>query len=215
MLFTSLLQFYILISQEASLKLPKLHRSVYLEINLYNNACWAVNIFAILLALPVVNFLVIPSFSKLTIRARIGIGLVLYCIGSVAVVLIHAVPLSSSPQSEVSGVQLAFLIVPVLIFAVAEVLTSVSGKNHVYSFSISHYYFVFTSVLEFIYAQSPESMKGLLTGLYYCFFGLSSIPGAAAYYLYQTSLDNKVLLPFHTVFTVIMVSLYYGANSSL
>ena len=139
MLFTSFLQFYILISQEASLTLNKMHHSVYLEINLYNNACWAVNIFAILLALPVVNFLVIPSFPKLTIRARIGIGLVLYCIGSVAVVLIHAVPLSGSPQSEVSGVQLAFLIVPVLIFAVAEVLTSVSGKSHVYSFSISHY----------------------------------------------------------------------------
>ena len=62
------------------------------------------------------------------------------------------------------------------------------------------------TVLEFIYAQSPESMKGLLTGLYYFFLGLTSIVSSAMYYLYKDNLDqNKVLLPFYTAFTIIQV----------
>ena len=70
--------------------------------------------------------------------------------------------------------------------------------------------FIFDSVnyfsaLEFIYAQSPESMKGLLTGLYFFVLGLTSIPSSALYYLYKDSLKNRVLLPFYAAFTIIMV----------
>ena len=61
------------------------------------------------------------------------------------------------------------------------------------------------SVLEFIYAQSPESMKGLLTGLFYFLIGVTSIPSSALYYLYKTSVKNKVLLPFHAAFIILMV----------
>jgi hypothetical protein len=63
-------------------------------------------------------------------------------------------------------------------------------------------------VLEFIYAQSPESMKGLLTGLYFLFFGLSSIPAIALFYLFKDTKENRVLLAFHAVFTILMVSTY-------
>jgi dipeptide/tripeptide permease len=160
-----------------------------LEIDLYPNLYWGVNVAAILFILPVVNFLVIPSFPKLTIRARIGIGLVLYCIAGLCVVVIHAVPLAqhaTHQTSEVSGIQLAFLLVPVLIIALAEVLTIVS-------------------VLEFIYAQSPESMKGLLSGLFYFFLGLTSIPSSALYYIYRESRENRILVRFHAGFTAIMV----------
>ena len=73
---------------------------------------------------------------------------------------------------------------------------------------MSHYIFdwwFFISVLEFIYAQSPESMKGLLTGLYFFVLGLTSIPSSALYYLYKDSLKNRVLVPFYAAFTIIMV----------
>ena len=73
------------------------------------------------------NFLVIPCFPKLTIRARIGIGLVLYCIGSLMVVAIHAVPLASYTESSVSDAQLGCLLIPMVAFALAEILTVVSG----------------------------------------------------------------------------------------
>ena len=42
----------------------------------------------------------------------------------------------------------------------------------------------FNTGLEFIYAQSPESMKGLLTGLFYCVFGISSGGGILVYYFF-------------------------------
>ena len=42
--------------------------------------------------------------------------------------VIHAAPLvNGSQNSEVSGTQLAFVLIPALIIAVAEVLTTVSG----------------------------------------------------------------------------------------
>ena len=68
------------------------------------------------------------------------------------------------------------------------------------------YFSSHTPVLEFIYAQSPESMKGLLTGLYFLIYGLTSIPSSALYYLYTTNTQqNRELLPFYGVFTVLMV----------
>ncbi|CAI8051370.1 Solute carrier family 15 member 4, partial [Geodia barretti] len=181
--------FDVLLSQEANQTLTQLYNSSSLEIDLYPNTYWGVNVTAILFILPVVNFLVIPSLPKLTIRARIGIGLVLYCIAGLCVVVIHAVPLAqhtTHQRSEVSGIQLAFLLIPVLIIALAEVLTTVS-------------------VLEFIYAQSPESMKGLLSGLFYFFLGLTSIPSSALLYIYRESRENRILVRFHAGFTVIMV----------
>ncbi len=36
--------------------------------------------------------------------------------------------------------------------------------------------------LEFITAQSPDSMKGLLIGLFYCIFGIFSSVGIVIYY---------------------------------
>ena len=63
----------------------------------------------------------------MTIRTRIGIGLFLYSVGSAVVVTIHAVPLASDKHSTVSNIQLICLLIPMVIFALAEVLTVVSG----------------------------------------------------------------------------------------
>ena len=65
---------------------------------------------------------------------------------------------------------------------------------------------LYLAVLEFIYAQSPESMKGLLTGLYYLFRGLCSIPSSALFFLYKDSIRNKELSPFYGAFTVVQVN---------
>ena len=65
----------------------------------------------------------------MTIRTRIAIGLVLYSIGSAVVVTIHAVPLAYDKQSTVSNTQIICLIIPMVFFALAEVLTIVSGLS--------------------------------------------------------------------------------------
>ena len=112
-----------------------MYKASYLENDLFPNLYWGVNITAILFILPAVNFLVIPCCPKLTIRSRIGIGLVLYCIAGVSLLIIHAVPLvHGSGNSKVSATQLAFILIPALIIALAEVLTTVSGEdiNHLY-----------------------------------------------------------------------------------
>ena len=101
-----------------------------LNVDVYPNIYWAVNTITIILTVPLVNFLFIPCFPKLTIRARIGIGLVLYCIGSVVLMIIHGIPLASEDQhSIVSRAQLVCLLIPASIVALAEVFTVISGKR--------------------------------------------------------------------------------------
>ena len=59
--------------------------------------------------------------------------------------------------------------------------------------------------LEFIYAQSPESMKGLLTGLFYCVFGIFSGVAVLVFYKFPKSTLNgtNTILWFYVIFTVI------------
>ena len=59
--------------------------------------------------------------------------------------------------------------------------------------------------LEFIYAQSPESMKGLLTGLFYCIFGIFSGVAVLVFYKFPKSTLNgtNTILWFYVIFTVI------------
>ena len=123
----SFLQFNIVLSRETNRTLTAFYPHKFLQIDLYPSIYFGANSLLVLVILPVVNFLVIPGLPKLTIRARIGIGLVLYCIGNIAVVTIHAVPLASNLHSRVSNVQLFCLLIPVSIFALAEVLSIVSG----------------------------------------------------------------------------------------
>ena len=48
----------------------------------------------------------------------------------------------------------------------------------------------FCSGLEFIYAQSPEQMKGVLTGLFYLVFGLFSGAACLFFFFYPVK-DNQ------------------------
>ena len=69
-------------------------------------------------------------------------------------------------------------------------------------FIISQFYSI---GLEFIYAQSPESMKGLLTGLFYCVFGIFSGVAVLVFYKFPKSTLNgtSTILWFYVIFTVI------------
>ena len=98
----------------------------FLEVNnFYSNLYPTLGIAFVLLSLPIVNYCLIPCFPRITIRARIGVGLVLYCIGNVAVVIIHA---SEDWNGHITKTQLFFLLLPMAIFGFAEVLTIVSGQ---------------------------------------------------------------------------------------
>ena len=55
--------------------------------------------------------------------------------------------------------------------------------------------------LEFIYAQSPDSMKGLLTGLFYFVFGVFAAVGITIFF----KLNSSVVHLFYTILSVSMV----------
>lgn len=59
-------------------------------------------------------------------------------------------------------------------------------------------------VLEFIYAQSPEQMKGLLTGLFYLIFGLFS-GSATLFFLYYPANSNHLhtFVWYFTMYSVV------------
>ena len=64
----------------------------------------------------------------------------------------------------------------------------------------------FSTVLEFIYAQSPEYMKGLLTGLvFFLLIGISPMLSSVVFTVYPKSTKNNELILYHTVFTIIQV----------
>jgi hypothetical protein len=64
---------------------------------------------------------------------------------------------------------------------------------------------VFCLVLVFIYAQSPDNMKGLLIGCHYLIIGIwSAIAAVVDYFLKQnTSHQNDVIVGYYAVLTAI------------
>ncbi len=56
--------------------------------------------------------------------------------------------------------------------------------------------------LEFIYAQAPEPMKGLLTGLFYFMFGVFGGISNILFYLFPTQEDNPFTLWFYVLLLI-------------
>ena len=66
--------------------------------------------------------------------------------------------------------------------------------------------FVYVSVpgLEFIYAQSPEQMKGFLTGLFYLTFGLFSGAASLFFYFYPVRFNHlHGHASYYTIYSVV------------
>ena len=59
--------------------------------------------------------------------------------------------------------------------------------------------------LEFVYAQSPESMKGMLTGLYYFIIGLFGAGSTFSFYFFI-----KSTTPFEYYYLILLVFAVLG-----
>ena len=120
-------QFTLMLTYETNSSLTEYYPNRFLEINnIYSNLYPTLNIVFVLLSLPIVNYCLISCFPKITIRARIGAGLVIYCIGNVVVVIIHVVSCGQNWNGAVTKTQLFSLLLPMAILGFAEVLTNVS-----------------------------------------------------------------------------------------
>ena len=183
----------------------------FLATDFFPNAFMMVNAGLVLLSIPIINYCLVPCLPKLTIRARLGMGLALYCVGSVTIIVIHAVNVRDNVN--ITAVQFYFLILPTAIYSFAESLTIVASEEQRYLVKTNVFgltvLFITHAVLEFIYAQSPESMKGFLTGLFFFILGLSNISSSVVFYKYPKSLKSYMLLPYHVAFTIIQVQYYY------
>ena len=116
-----------MLANETNSSLVEYYPNSFLENNnLYSNVYRTLNVLFVLLSLPIVNYCLIPCFPKITIRARIGAGLVIYCIGNVVVVIIHVVACGQDWNGAITKNQLFYLLLPMAIFGFAEVLTNVS-----------------------------------------------------------------------------------------
>ncbi|CAI8051365.1 Protein NRT1/ PTR FAMILY 3.1 [Geodia barretti] len=122
-----------------------------------------------LLFVPLVNHIFIPCLPCVSIKARMAIGMI---VNAVAILSAGSIEFSlhSGTMSEPVHTLLLFII-PTVLITLPETLT-------------------YTSALEFIYAQSPESMKGMLTGLFYFTLGIFSGGSTVLFYLYLRPSSN-------------------------
>ena len=122
------LQFELMLTYETNSSLIEYYPNHFLENNnLYSNVYSILNVLFVSLSLPIVNYCFIPCFPKITIRARIGAGLVVYCIGSVVLIIIHVVACGQDWNGAITKTQLFYLSLPIAIFGFAEALTDVSS----------------------------------------------------------------------------------------
>ena len=68
--------------------------------------------------------------------------------------------------------------------------------------------------MEFIYAQSPDSMKGLMTGLFYSIFGIFAGIGTVIYWVLIEKM-KKILIFYGVVSGICLIGLVvYGTVAS-
>ena len=131
-MFLLCLQFTIMFSYETNNTLAILfpaNMHPFLATDFFPNAYMMVNAGLVLLSIPIINYCLVPCLPKLTIRARLGMGLALYCVGSVTIIVIHAVNVRDEFNTTAVKVQFYFLILPIAIYSFAESLTIVSSEG--------------------------------------------------------------------------------------
>ena len=129
-MFLLCLQFTVMLSHETNGTLAILFPAdPFLVTDFFPNAFMMVNAGLVLLSIPIINYCLVPCLPKLTIRARLGMGLALYCVGSVTIIVIHAVNVRDEFNTTAVKVQLYFFILPTAIYSFAESLTIVSSEG--------------------------------------------------------------------------------------
>ena len=101
-------------------------------------------------------------------RKRIGFGVIVLVLTSVATTFLE-LNVWESPE-----IRLLWFVLPVFLVSFAEVSTIIPCKCCLclaYHHNYYHGDYLYT-VLEFVYAQSPDNMKGLLTGVCYLLLGI-------------------------------------------
>jgi MFS family permease len=134
----------------------------------------------VVILVPLWNNIIFPLMGHYlpNTRKRVGIGLALGCLACIVSVIIPAVL-----KIHYSWY---WLCIPTVLIGIAE--TS-----------------VYIPILVFIYAQSPDNMKGLLIGCHYLIIGIwSAIAAVVDYFLKQnTSHQNDVIVGYYAVLTAI------------
>lgn len=84
------------------------------------------NALIIMMALPIVNFVILPCFPSWTMRERIGVGVVLIALSAVLTAYLEwcIFPLVSQHH------QLLWLVLPVFTVSIGEMLLFVTGEQH-------------------------------------------------------------------------------------
>ncbi|KAL5499592.1 hypothetical protein EMCRGX_G011037 [Ephydatia muelleri] len=117
--------------------------------------------FLLLFIIPLINF-VAPHFlcfMSMSLRFRVGVGYLVILMAAVSLIFTEGLPIPGHGH-------LLCLLLPLMLLVVAEALSVISA-------------------LEFIYAQSPEQMRGLLTGLFYLMMGIFMCTGSLTVFLVQ------------------------------
>lgn len=115
----------------------------------------------LLFVIPLINFIApfFPCYMSMSLRFRVGVGYMVIFMAAVFLIFIEGLPLPNY-------VHLFCLNFPIVLMVIGEALSVISA-------------------LEFIYAQSPEKMRGLLTGLFYLIMGIFMSIGSSIVFLIQ------------------------------
>lgn len=73
-----------------------------------------------------------------------------------------------------------------------------------------YYLLIYVAGMEFIYAQSPNNMKGLQTGMFYLIYGIFSAFGSIVYFGYlrhMKSTNSNTVASDWAVFCIILLSI--------
>ena len=128
--------------------------------------------------IPIYQFLIYPFFYKYvpSILKRIGVGLFITTTGMIGYLIIDTIGhlrnpnigcmFNSSTEETHLNIDMAWVLIPQLAIGVGDMLALVSS-------------------LEFVCAQSPASMRGLMIGLWFTAIGVMDLVGLNLHFMFQ------------------------------
>ena len=149
-----------------------------------------VSIITFTICIPFFEFLVYPFFRNYIPRTtvRIGLGMFVVLIGLSSLLTLDAVAHSVAAtnatnvcmfyakDAHVLGKPAVSLVPIIMVMAIGELL-------------------VFLSMLEFICAQAPYGMRGLMIGIFFMIYGISVALGSALLAVFSEGMKGKNILP--------------------
>ena len=155
--------------------MPQEHKLHYFATSIF----WIINAGTILIVLLLINHLLIPIWPTINMRFKLGIGLMFNVLsfGVAGIIQLRKDDLNPSPY-------FFWLVLPIIPLSTGETVTFVSSELIGMLSTYQCCVIIIFAGLEFIYAQSPNNMKGLQTGIIYLTFGIFSAVGTVLYFCY-------------------------------